>query len=91
MSGMLRVVAPALMTASRILYRKAGSERPASSGLNSMSSQPRLLRYFTAFTAFSTTCTRPGSILCKAGSLCCVPGRSFVTLVSQSIEKKKMD
>ena len=55
-SGMLRVVAPASMTAASTLYRNLGSERPASSGLNSMSWQPRLRRCLTALTAFSTTC-----------------------------------
>ena len=45
------------MTSSRMRYKKAGSERPASSGLNSMSSQPLLLRYLTALTAFETTCS----------------------------------
>ena len=34
-SGMLSVVAPASMTAPRMRYRKANSDRPASSGLHS--------------------------------------------------------
>mmetsp|Transcript_11203 Transcript_11203/g.28732 ORF Transcript_11203/g.28732 Transcript_11203/m.28732 type:complete len:280 (+) Transcript_11203:934-1773(+) len=54
-SGMLSVVAPASMTAPRMRYRNSGSLRPASSGLNSMSVQPRLRRWRTAATAFSTT------------------------------------
>mmetsp|Transcript_26483 Transcript_26483/g.57560 ORF Transcript_26483/g.57560 Transcript_26483/m.57560 type:complete len:269 (+) Transcript_26483:828-1634(+) len=54
-SGMLMVVAPALITSPRILYRNSGSERPASSGLNSISVQPKLRQYLTASTASATT------------------------------------
>ena len=53
--GMLRVVAPSAITADRILYRNSGSERPASSGENSISLQPKLLANLTAFLAISTT------------------------------------
>jgi len=58
---MLTVVAPASITAPSTRYRKSGSERPASSGLNSMSSQPRPRRCFTARTALPTTCARRGA------------------------------
>ena len=54
-SGMFTVVAPARMTSLRTRYRKSGSDRPASSGLNSMSWHPMPLRCRTAFTAFSIT------------------------------------
>mmetsp|Transcript_12663 Transcript_12663/g.30560 ORF Transcript_12663/g.30560 Transcript_12663/m.30560 type:complete len:202 (+) Transcript_12663:1229-1834(+) len=54
-SGMLSVVAPASTTAVRIRCRKMGSERPASSGLNSTSTQPSDRAYVTASTAIFTT------------------------------------
>ena len=52
---MFNVVAPALITSDRILYKNSGSDRPASSGENSISSHPRPRRYATAFTADATT------------------------------------
>lgn len=54
-SGMFRVVAPALVTSDRTLNMKSRSDRLASSGLNSMSWHPWDLRYLTALTACSTT------------------------------------
>mmetsp|Transcript_6179 Transcript_6179/g.18269 ORF Transcript_6179/g.18269 Transcript_6179/m.18269 type:complete len:272 (-) Transcript_6179:504-1319(-) len=54
-SGMLSVVAPASTTADSTSTRKSGSERPASSGLNSMSSQPSDLAKATASTAMRLT------------------------------------
>ena len=55
-SGILIVVAPALITASITRHKKSNSERPASSGENSILSVyfPALL---TALTAFSITCS----------------------------------
>mmetsp|Transcript_17803 Transcript_17803/g.54769 ORF Transcript_17803/g.54769 Transcript_17803/m.54769 type:complete len:218 (-) Transcript_17803:701-1354(-) len=50
-SGMFNVVAPASTTASSTRTKKSGSERPASSGENSMSSHPRDLAKVTASTA----------------------------------------
>ena len=49
------VVAPALMTSVRMRYRNGSSERPASSGENSTSSQPSERAYVTASTACATT------------------------------------
>src|SRR5205823_96840 len=59
-SGMLTVLAPALMTASSTRQRKSVSERPASSGENSTLSVYRRA-HVTAFTACSRTCS--GDIL----------------------------
>ena len=53
-SGILIVVAPALIAASIILQRKSVSERPASSGLNSILSV-NLVALFTERTAWLTT------------------------------------
>mmetsp|Transcript_25885 Transcript_25885/g.67119 ORF Transcript_25885/g.67119 Transcript_25885/m.67119 type:complete len:280 (+) Transcript_25885:658-1497(+) len=54
-SGIFNVVAPASTTADNTLIKNSGSERPASSGENSISSQPRLLANFTASTAICKT------------------------------------
>mmetsp|Transcript_11809 Transcript_11809/g.38876 ORF Transcript_11809/g.38876 Transcript_11809/m.38876 type:complete len:237 (+) Transcript_11809:770-1480(+) len=54
-SGIFIVVAPASATAAMTRSRNSGSLRPASSGENSTSSQPRSLAKVTAFTAVSTT------------------------------------
>mmetsp|Transcript_26100 Transcript_26100/g.73215 ORF Transcript_26100/g.73215 Transcript_26100/m.73215 type:complete len:280 (+) Transcript_26100:653-1492(+) len=54
-SGMFSVVAPASTTALNTLIRNSGSLRPASSGENSMSSQPSDLANFTASTAICKT------------------------------------
>jgi len=53
---MFKVVAPALITSVRSSTRKSLSERPASSGENSISSTPRDLIYLTAATDFSIHC-----------------------------------
>ena len=54
-SGMFNVVAPASTTADSTLIKNSGSDRPASSGENSISSHPKLLANFTASTAICKT------------------------------------
>ena len=54
-SGILIVVAPASTTAFNMRYKNSGSDLPASSGLNSISSHPKDFANFTAFTAMATT------------------------------------